>query len=343
MNEEKFENASAATDPVFPEDNREIGIGVVGIGLMGSSICACYLLSGHPVVAIAPIPQDLEQALPRIRAHLQDALDHGITGRLPEEWLENLIITDDYSRLADCRIVVETTLEDRVVKKSVFEKIEPHISREALLTSNTSAIPITDLQRMTRYPDRFYGLHWMVPAHTTRFLEVICGDDSDTAMGEALYDLAHRWGKEPILVRKDVPGFVGNRLMYAMYREGMYLVENGYASVEDVDRACRNTAGYYMTIAGIFRWMDLTGIPAYRSVMKDLLPTLYNGTEVPQMIDDLVKSGGKGVANAHGFHEYTAEEAEEWQKIYQEFSYKIRKLALEYPWDAAKKKIENKT
>jgi 3-hydroxybutyryl-CoA dehydrogenase len=213
------------------------------------------------------------------------------------------------------------------------------IASDALLASNTSAIPISVLQKLTQHPERFFGLHWAEPAHTTRFLEIICGDDSVVSQGEYLYELAHLWGKEPILVRKDIAGFITNRLMYAMYREAISLVENGYATVEDVDRSCRNNAGYFMTLVGVFRWMDLTGVPAYHTVMKDLLPTLNNSTEVPKLIDDIVKSGGRGVANAHGFYEYTPEEAKLWEETFTEFSYKIREIALQYPADYVKKKL----
>jgi 3-hydroxybutyryl-CoA dehydrogenase len=181
----------------------------------------------------------------------------------------------------------------------------------------------------------------MEPSHTTRFLEVICGDVSDKAKGKYLYDLAHSWQKEPTLLLKDIRGFICNRLMYAMYREAFNLVENGYATVEDVDRTCRNTAGYWMTLVGVFRWMDLTGVPAYHNVMKDLFPTLSNKTEVPKLIDDIVKAGGKGVANARGFYEYTPEEAKLWEETYAEFSYEIRKLALKYPSDVVKRKMNN--
>jgi 3-hydroxybutyryl-CoA dehydrogenase len=127
--------------------------------------------------------------------------------------------------------------------------------------------------------------------------------------------------------------------MYAMYREAFYLVENGYASVEDVDRACRNNAGYWMTLMGVFRWMDMTGVPAYHTVLKDLFPTLSNSTEVPELIDNIVKSGGKGVANARGFYEYTEEEARLWEQTFKKFSYEIRRLALKYPADVVKKKL----
>ena len=129
--------------------------------------------------------------------------------------------------------------------------------------------------------------------------------------------------------------------MYALYREACSLVENGYATVEDVDRACRNNAGYWMTLAGAFRWMDLTGVPAYHTVMKELLPTLCNNTEVPKLIDDIVKSGGKGIANGKGFYNDTEEEARLWEETFNDFSYEIRKLALKYPADVVKKKLKH--
>ncbi len=318
----------------------DISIGVVGLGLMGSSICVCLLIAGHPVVAVAPLPIDLEHARPRIMKHLEHARKHNLIDKTPEEIMKNLVITEDYSRLQPCKIVLECTIEDVSIKKSVYDKIEPHIASDALLTSNTSAIPITQLQQLTQHPERFFGLHWAEPSHTTRFLEIICGEESDIAQGEYLYELSHQWGKEPILVRKDIPGFITNRLMYAMYREAINLVEKGYATVEDVDRSCRNNAGYFMTLVGIFRWMDLTGVKAYHTVMKDLLPTLHNGTEVPKLIDDIVQSGGNGISNANGFHEYTEEEAREWEKVFTEFTYKIRELALQYPSDIVKQRLK---
>ncbi len=317
----------------------DLPVGIVGLGLMGCSIATCLLMAGHPVIAVAPIESDLRHAGKRIGEHLRKSQEEGVTQRSPEEWLKNLSITTDYAALRDCVLVIECTLEDLAIKKTVFEKIESVIRPDALLTSNTSAIPISILQKQTKYPERFFGLHWAEPSHTTRFLEVICGEQSDVSRGEYLYELSHRWGKEPTLVRKDIRGFITNRLMYAMYREAFYLVENGYATVEDVDRACRNNPGYWMTLVGVFRWMDLTGVQAYHAVMKDLFPTLNNSTELPKLIDDIVKAGGKGVANAQGFHSYTPEEARLWEETFKEFSYEIRKLALKYPADAVGRKL----
>jgi len=322
-------------------DTKEIHTAVVGLGLMGCSISTCLLLAGHPVVAVAPIPEDLKHAEKRITEHLRRAREEGLINNLPDFYLEGLTITEDYSLLKDCSIVIECTIENIDIKKSVYSKVERVIAPDALLTSNTSAIPISLLQNQTLHPERFFGLHWTEPSHTTRFLEIICGNQSDVKKAEYLYELSHQWGKEPILVRKDIRGFITNRLMYAMYREAFYLVENGYATVEDVDRSCRNNAGYFMTLVGVFRWMDLTGVPAYHTVMKDLFPTLNNDTAVPRLIDDIVMKGGKGIANAHGFYEYTEEEARLWEETFKEFNYEIRKLALKYPADVVKKKLQS--
>lgn len=322
-------------------ETKDIPVGVVGLGLMGCSICTCLLMAGHPVVAVAPIPADMGHALPRIHEHLSKSKEEGMVDRDPEYYLKNLTVTEDYSKLKPCQLVIECTIENEDIKKTVYEKIESYIDGDALLVSNTSAIPISLLQKLTTKPERFFGLHWAEPSHTTRFLEVICGDLSDEKKGEYLYELSHRWGKEPTLVRKDIRGFITNRLMYAMYREAFYLVENGYASIEDIDRACRNNAGYWMTLVGVFRWMDLTGVPAYHNVMKDLFPTLNNNTEVPKLIDDIVKAGGRGVANAKGFYSYTPEEARLWEETFRDFSYEIRELALKYPADVVKKKLDS--
>ena len=320
-------------------ETKDFPVSVVGLGLMGCSITTCLLMAGHPVIALAPIPEDLEHAEQRIRTHLRKWKQEGLVRQDPDFFLQRLTVTDDYKTIKDCRLVIECTIENLEIKKTVYGKIEAVITAGAWMASNTSAIPISTLQQLTTHPERFFGLHWAEPSHTTRFLEVICGDKSNEALGEQLYILAHQWGKEPTLVRKDIRGFITNRLMYAMYREAFYLVENGYATIEDIDRACRNNPGYWMTLAGVFRWMDLTGVPAYLTVMKDLWPTLSNSTEVPKLIKDLVANGARGVANGKGFYEYTPEEAKLWEETFSAFSFEIRDLALKYPADVVKRKL----
>ena len=118
--------------------------------------------------------------------------------------------------------------------------------------------------------------------------------------------------------------------MYAMIREAFYLVENGYATAADVDRSVRNDMGWWITMAGPFRYMDLTGIPAYAAVMRDLVPELCCETQVPKLMQTVVDSGARGVANAKGFYSYTPAQAKRWEKRFLAFSYDIRALALKY-------------
>jgi len=327
---------------IASKDLGQMPVGVVGLGLMGCSIATCLLAAGHPVVGIGPIPEDIQRGRPRIIHHLEELLERGILNETLIDVSNRLTITDDYKALHDCVLVIECTIENLAIKRTVYNKIEAVVSPQTAIGSNTSAIPISILQEEARYPARFLGLHWAEPAYTTRFLEVICGDKTDPKIAESLYDIAHHWSKEPTLVRKDIRGFITNRLSYALYREAFDLVEKGYATVEDIDRACRNNQGFWMTLVGPFRWMDLTGVPAYYNVLKDLWPTLSNRTDIPPLIQGIVDRGGKGVANADGFYSYTPQEAKAWEETFARFSFEIRELAMKYPADVVKKQLYNK-
>jgi 3-hydroxyacyl-CoA dehydrogenase len=310
--------------------SEKIRIGLVGLGLMGSSIATCILAAGHEVTALTRHIEKADEVKKRIFNFLNQLQEEKVLKEDPSRIIQKLTITDDYSSFAGHEVVIESIIENLNDKKDVFQQLENVLSPTAIIGSNTSAIPVTILQNGLQHPERLFGIHWGEPAHVLRFLEVICGNQSDIKYAEKIVTLAEEWGKEPSLVKKDIRGFITNRLMYAMMREGIHLVENGYATIEDIDRACRNDMGYWITFAGIFRFMDLTGIPAYLTVMKDLFPELDNSTKAPAFIEELVTSGAKGVSNAHGFYPYTKETAEKWEKLFVEFTYDIRKLSEKY-------------
>ncbi len=314
--------------------SEKIKIGVVGLGLMGSSIVTCILAAGHKVTAYTRHIEKSKDVKNRILKFLEQLQEEGILKTSPLSVIENLIITDKYDLFAGHEVVIESIIEDVDDKKQVFRELEKVLTPTAIIGTNTSAIPVSILQSGLSHPDRLLGIHWGEPAHVLRFLEVICGNETNIEYAEKIVALAETWGKEPSLVKKDIRGFITNRLMYAMMREGLHLVEKGYATIEDIDRACRNDMGYWITFAGIFRFMDLTGIPAYLTVMKDLFPELDNAAKPPAFIEDLVAAGAKGVSNAHGFYPYTKESAEKWEKLFVEFTYNIRKLSEKYPQNA---------
>ncbi len=310
--------------------NKLIPIGTVGLGLMGSSIAACILAAGHPVVSLESSADKRNEADTRIRQLLEQLYREQLIDEKPDSILRRFRITDNINDLSEHNVVIEAVTENMTVKKELFRNLESILSPQAIIGSNTSAIPVSLLQEGLNHPERLLGIHWAEPAHVTRFMEIICGQQTDVRYAQRIYVLAESWGKEPSLIKKDIRGFITNRIMYAMMREAFFLVENGYASIEDVDRSVRNDLGYWITLAGPFRFMDLTGIPAYLTVMEDLFPELNKADTVPQLIQDIVAAGGKGVSNAHGFYKYTPETAKKWEERFLEFSYDIRKLAEKY-------------
>lgn len=309
----------------------DVQAGVVGLGLMGMSIIACLLAAGHPVVAVTRSIAKHRHARRHIDALLQQMLKQGVLRRDPSKIIQNLTISESLLDLQNTQLVIESIIENLETKKVALTRIEEAVPPDTVIGSNTSAIPVSILQQDAKYPGRILGVHWAEPAHVTRFMEIICGSRSELQCAERVLAWAKLWGKEPSLLRKDIRGFITNRIMYAMLREAFFLVENGYANIDDVDRSLRNDLGYWITFAGPFRFMDLTGIPAYAAVMKDLFPELSNESKVPALIEQLVNSGARGVANAHGFYRYTPDEARRWEKLFLKFSYEIRGLARKYP------------
>jgi 3-hydroxybutyryl-CoA dehydrogenase len=316
--------------------------GVVGMGLMGTSISACLLSAGHRLLCVETNPAKLRTSRRRLLTLLKDAEGHGLLGSPASMLIDRATISEDFASLEDAEIVVESTVEHLTIKRAVIAEIEAVVSAKTLIGSNTSAIPVTDLQSGCRHPERVLGLHWAEPAHVTRFMEIICGNKTSPSNAQRAMRLGRSWGKEPSLLRKDIRGFITNRIMYAMLREAFHLVEAGYATVADVDRSLRNDYGYWMTFAGPFRFMDITGIPAYASVMKDLLPELSCSTEVPRLMQRAMKSGACGVSNAKGFYRYTPVQAKRWEKLFMQFSYEIRELAEKYPEDVGDRGVSKR-
>jgi len=303
--------------------------------LMGSSIIASLLVAGHKVKAIAPLPHDAVEGLDRIREQLVQCGPCGLLTKPVASYLDSLTISEDYGELGDCRLVVECIIEDIEIKKSVFLKISGAVNSTVVIATNTSAIPISFLQQFIPIPGRFIGIHWAEPAFATRFLEIICGNQTSEQTAEWVFELAYHWGKEPTLLRKDIRGFITNRLMYAVYREALSLVQDGRASIESVDKAFRYDAGSWITLMGIFRRMEFMGPKNYLDVFTRLFPGLNNGKDVPLLVKELIARDAMGTKNAIGFYHYTEEESKKWDEAFASFNQDIYKLALQYPSTSA--------
>jgi 3-hydroxybutyryl-CoA dehydrogenase len=315
------------SSPVNPE---QIDTAVVGLGLMGRSIVACLLGAGHRVTGITNELGSRDETRARVREFLDEMITEELVRPPVSALMQRFQISAAYTDLSSCHIVFESVTEDIELKRSIFREIESVVTESAIIATNTSAIPITVLQKNAKHSQRFVGIHWDEPAHLTRFMEIIPGEATAPDSVDRVVALTPFWKKEASVLKRDIRGFITNRISYAMFREACYLVESGACTVEDVDRSLRNDVGWWIPFAGPFRYMDLMGVEAYFRVMRDLLPDLSTSPDIPPLMRRVVESGGHGVSNGRGFYRYTEEEAKRWHERFLDFNCKIRRLTAEY-------------
>jgi len=308
-------------------------IGVVGLGLLGRGIAACLLARGFQVVAVVPTAAEHAAAMPIIEHMIAELAQHEAPSAERHAWRTRLDQVTHWEPLAACSFVIESVNEDLALKQSVFDEIERVVSDEVVIASNTSAIPISVLQQDRRCPQRFVGMHWAEPAHATRFLELIRGESTSAEAMRQAEELGRRLGKDPTICQRDVPGFIVNRIAYAMYREALHLVESGVADVETIDRSLRNTLGLWAASCGPFRWIDLTGGPVlYAAAMQRVLPSLRSDATLPAPLAELVEQDARGITNGRGFYDYTPEDAHHWEDRQRRHAWNVKDwLDTEFP------------
>jgi 3-hydroxybutyryl-CoA dehydrogenase len=308
----------------------DITIGVVGLGLMGSSIVVSLLLAGHEVVAIEPVAGERDVASTRIHQQLKRCEKHGMLNAPRERYLSMLTVSDDYGPLRRCELVLECVIEKMDIKDAVYQKIASASSPDTIIATNTSAIPISILQELVCFPDRFIGIHWSEPAFATRFLEITCGRKTSQATADRAFAVALLWGKEPTVLRKDIRGFITNRLMYAIYREAFALVERGTATMEDIDRSFRYDEGSWMTLMGVFRRIDFMGLDDCHAIFSAVFPLLDNSDRMPAVMEQLLKDASGGLGAVARLHPYAPGEVEKWKEAFARFTRDINELAGQY-------------
>jgi 3-hydroxybutyryl-CoA dehydrogenase len=309
-------------------------VGLIGLGLMGRGIAACLLAHGLEVIAYNRTAARARESKTHIDRALRELARRGIAPReRAAGWKQRFRVVPSIAGLQPCGFVIESVKEDLALKREIYGELESAVGPRAVIASNTSSLPITALQTGRARPERFIGMHWGEPAEIMRYLEIIPGRHTSARTVKLTRGLGALCHKEPTVLKEDIQGFLSNRMMYAMLREAIHLVESGVADIATVDRSFRNDMGWWALLAGPFRWMDLTGIPAYELVMRGLQPKLCNTKKVPALMRDMVASGALGVSNAKGFYPYTKESARRWQKAWVEFTYDIRKLTDKYAED----------
>jgi 3-hydroxybutyryl-CoA dehydrogenase len=298
---------------------------------MGQGIATCLLAHGHEVTGFDNDPKKADATTKHACAVIAELKKQGlVSSDAAKTWIERVHFAASLSDLAKCDIVIECVREDLELKRGIFAELEQQVPRRTIIASNTSSLPISLLQKGRVGPERYIGMHWGEPAQIMRYLEIIPGEQTSKATTQAALRFGICCGKEPAVLKQDIRGFLSNRLMYAMLREACHLVEAGIADIETVDQSFRNDIGWWALLAGPFRWMDLTGIPAYAAVMDGLLPELSTETVVPKLMQQMVKRKAFGISNQKGFYPYTKASAAKWERDWVQFTYHMRQLAERY-------------
>jgi 3-hydroxybutyryl-CoA dehydrogenase len=277
-------------------------IAVVGAGLMGHGIAQVFALAGHDVTITDSHKPALDGAKARIAANLRDLGDD-------ETAVERVRPVAD---LAECvreaDFVVEAVLEDMPLKQKTFGEIEKHVRPDTVLASNTSVLPITEIMGGLQHRERALGTHWWNPPFLVPLVEVIGTQWTSPHVIDFTMKLHADAGKAPAHVKKDVPGFIGNRLQHALWREAISLVERGICDAETVDAVVKAAFGRRLAVLGPLENADLVGTDLTLAIHKVVLVDIENRPGPSPYLERLVAEGKLGFKSGEGFRKWSAEE-----------------------------------
>jgi 3-hydroxybutyryl-CoA dehydrogenase len=280
----------------------EARIAVIGAGLMGQGIAQVFALAGHEVTIYDQVKASLDSAKSRILANLRDLGDDpaAVERVRPTGDLADAVREADY--------VVEAVQEDLGVKQKLFVEIERHVKAQTILASNTSVIPITRIMEGLRDRSRALGTHWWNPPYLVPLVEVIGTQWTSQQAIDWTIALHKAAGKMPVHVKKDVPGFVGNRLQHALWREAIALVEHGICDAETVDTVIKASFGRRLAVLGPLENADLVGTDLTLAIHQTVLPAIESRAGPSPYLEGLVAQGKLGFKSGEGFRKWSAEQ-----------------------------------
>jgi 3-hydroxybutyryl-CoA dehydrogenase len=278
------------------------GVSVVGAGLMGHGIAQVFACAGHTVRVHDPDAAALSSLRERIARNLADL------GLDPAAALRVLPVEDLGECATGADVIFEAGPEDLEFKRKLFLRLEAMAPRDALLASNTSVLPITDITSAMRTPHRALGTHWWNPPYLVPLVEVIKTPRTDPGRAQDMFDLLLAAGKTPAMVHKDVPGFIGNRLQHALWREAIALVADGVCDAETVDTVVKASFGRRLPVLGPLENADLVGLDLTRAIHQTVIPAIDRSAQASPYLDALIAAGRLGMKSGAGFRRWTPEQ-----------------------------------
>jgi 3-hydroxybutyryl-CoA dehydrogenase len=277
-------------------------IAVIGAGLMGHGIAQVFALAGHDVTIYDSVRASLDSARARILTNLKDLGDD-------PKAVERITPTPELSAaVGNADYVVEAVLEDLPLKQKLFGEIEKHVRPDTILASNTSVIPITAIMRDLQKRERALGTHWWNPPYLVPLVEVIETEWTSAAVVDFTMRLHANAGKKPAHVKKDVPGFIGNRLQHALWREAISLVERGICDAETVDSVIKAAFGRRLAVLGPLENADMVGTDLTLAIHRTVLGDIDSRPGPSPYLEKLVKDGKLGFKSGEGFRKWSPEQ-----------------------------------
>lgn len=280
-----------------------MNIGVIGAGTMGIGIAQVAATNGCKVWVYDANAKQVETATVGLEKTLTRLVDkQKISSEKMVEILSNISIATELKDFKDCELIIEAIIENKEIKTKVFTELEKHVSDNCVIASNTSSISITSLGAELQKPERFIGIHFFNPAPLMPLVEIIPSLLTEKSLAEKMYSLMKEWGKTPVIA-KDIPGFIVNRIARPYYGEGLRIVEENIATVEQVDEAMKTIGNFKM---GPFELMDLIGVDVNFSVTTTVYKDyFYDPKYKPSLLQQRMSEAKlHGRKTGKGFYDY---------------------------------------
>ncbi len=288
---------------------------VLGAGLMGVGIATHFIRHGHEVLLYDPDPQRLAEAPAVASGILAELSDVGqFDNDECDAALARLRVTGDLNAVARARLLIEAIPERLELKHALYEQLEGLIADDAVIASNTSGLPPDELAARMTHPQRLLIAHFWHPPHLIPLVEIVPGSATEPRHLAAVQALLGEMDLEAVLLERAAPGFVGNRLQFAVLREALHIVHSGIASAEVVDQVMRASLGRRYAMVGPLEAADMTGLATVADIARHLFPELATGDEMMALVEQRLQRGDSGQRSGRGFYQWDEARRERIQR-----------------------------
>ena len=283
---------------------------IVGSGLMGSGIACRAALAGNATILVDTSLERARAGMEKAKACIDELLENGLcTPQQAEEAKSSITPTDSLEKaLESARLVIEAIVEKLPAKQALFETMDALLPGEVPILSNTSGLRITDIAERVKQPERCLTAHFWYPGHLVPLVEVVMSDKSSLAIAEAVRDELNSWGKAAVVVHRDLPGQLANRILQPIMREAINIVASGLASAEDVDTAIKMGMGIRFPAWGVLEHTDAVGIDLVHSTQTTVLPDVDNRPGPNSYLTRLKEEGNLGYKTGKGFYDWSVKD-----------------------------------